>query len=231
MLQPSDDSYGDRSVGRVLVVALSALAIVVVAALSVGYLGLFSVAADTPHSAVTSHLFAFIRDRSIEVRASGLVVPDLADSKLVELGARHYAEMCTDCHSAPGAPESEIRLGLNPQPPNLSRAGPQRAAAEQFWIIKHGIKMSAMPAWGATHDDHSIWGLVAFVRRLPTLDAAAYAVLAESNEGGGHDGHQHTGDSDPEAATPSGPSVSGESATASHSEHAHEHADEHKHAH
>jgi mono/diheme cytochrome c family protein len=43
-----------------------------------------------------------------------------------------------------------------------------------FWTIKHGIKMSAMPAWGASHDDATIWSMVAFLQRLPDLDAAQY---------------------------------------------------------
>ena len=71
--------------------------------------------------------------------------------------------MCVGCHLAPGIENSEIRVGLYPKPPVLSEArglNPGNA----FWIIKHGIKMSAMPAWGATHDDDSIWAMVAFVQ-------------------------------------------------------------------
>jgi mono/diheme cytochrome c family protein len=117
-------------------------------------------------------------------------VPALDDAKLIETGARHYAEMCSDCHLAPGKSESEIRAGLYPQPPDLTRhlhASP----AEAFWVIKHGIKMSGMPAWGKTHDDSSIWGLVAFLQKLPELTPAQYLALAKP-EGESH--HQHTRD-------------------------------------
>ena len=38
--------------------------------------------------------------------------------------------------------------------------------AEQFWIIKHGVKMTGMPAWGVTHDDEMLWDVVALVRKL-----------------------------------------------------------------
>jgi mono/diheme cytochrome c family protein len=45
---------------------------------------------------------------------------------------------------------------------------------EAFWVIKHGIKMSAMPAWGFSHDDPTIWSMVAFVQKLPAMSPAQY---------------------------------------------------------
>lgn len=68
--------------------------------------------------------------------------------------------------------DTELRAGLYPKPPDLSRPGAApgggaAAAARQFWIVKHGLKLTGMPAWGTTHDDNSLWALVAFVRKLP----------------------------------------------------------------
>lgn len=195
--------------------------------------GGYNVAADEPHWSVTAAILEAARDRSITRRASSIAVPDLADPELVALGAEHYASMCAGCHLAPGAGDSELRAGLYPRPPNLaagtdSTAGhqhPARSPAEQFWIIKHGVKMSGMPAWGATHDDTSIWGMVAFLRQLPTLDPVSYAALTGVATEAGHGGHAHgdgeashvddhhaTGDSGTEHAT-------GDSGT----EEAHEH--------
>src|SRR3546814_19109352 len=79
--------------------------------------------------------------------------------------------MCAGCHLGPGVERSELSQGLYPQAPELakhSHLGP----AEQFWIIKHGVKLSAMPAWGKHHPDPLIWAMVAFVRRLPGMSAA-----------------------------------------------------------
>jgi mono/diheme cytochrome c family protein len=87
--------------------------------------------------------------------------------------------MCTGCHLAPGMAESEIRPGLYPQPPNLSQVRIDPRAA--FWTIKHGIKMSAMPAWGGSHDDATIWSMVAFLQKLPGLTPAQYkAIVAKA---------------------------------------------------
>jgi len=73
--------------------------------------------------------------------------------------------------------DSEIRRGLYPQPPLLAQERIDPKAA--FWVIKHGIKMSAMPAWGTSHDDLTIWSMVAFLRKLPDLTPAQYKDLVK----------------------------------------------------
>ncbi len=49
---------------------------------------------------------------------------------------------------------------------------------ELFYIVKHGVKYSAMPAWGAQDRDDEAWALVAFLRQLPKLTTAQYTALA-----------------------------------------------------
>jgi mono/diheme cytochrome c family protein len=166
---------------------LIALALGVSAAVFV-YSGAFDMAADTPHSALVYAVMETVRDRSIAVRIKGIQVPPLDDPKLVADGAKHYAEMCIVCHLAPDAKESEIREGLYPQPPNLTKQI-DASPAEMFWVIKHGIKMSAMPAWGKTHDDGTIWGIVAFLQKLPELTPDQYQALVTRNGEADHTGH------------------------------------------
>ncbi len=137
--------------------------------------GVYNIGADDHHTATVRSLIDTLRDRSIAVRARELQPPNLDDPQRILQGAGHYAEMCTGCHLAPGMDDSELRQGLYPQPPNLSRRGVDPKIA--FWTIKHGIKMSAMPAWGTSHDDAKIWSIVAFVRKLPTMTAAQYQEL------------------------------------------------------
>lgn len=141
--------------------------------------GAYNVAADVPHWSVTVSLLTVVRNRSITVHARGIDVPNLDDPKLISMGAGHYAEMCTGCHLAPGMDESELREGLNPKPPVLYKVG-IKAPAKAFWIIKHGIKMTAMPAWGQSHSDQKIWAMVAFLKQLPTLSPAQYKAITEN---------------------------------------------------
>jgi len=159
------------------------LAVLALAALGLAgfvYSGWYDIGADSPHWAPTYALLAALRDRSIVHRADGLALPaNLDDPAVVLKGAGQYAAMCTGCHLAPGMAESEIRPGLYPRPPDLSRTPVD--PREAFWIIKHGIKMSAMPAWGTSHDDATIWSMVAFLRKLPELTPAEYrAIVAKA---------------------------------------------------
>lgn len=52
---------------------------------------------------------------------------------------------------------------------------------EAFWVNKHAIKTSAMPALGTSHDDAMICSMVAFLQKLPTLSPAQYkAIVAKA---------------------------------------------------
>jgi mono/diheme cytochrome c family protein len=161
-----------RSTTIAILVVLSTI----VAVSAVLYKGVFNVGADVPHSRVLYELLEFTRARSIAVRAQQIEVPPLVDSTLVAQGARDYAEMCVECHLAPDTKESELRQGLYPKPPDLTKPI-DASAAEMYWVIKHGIKMSAMPAWGRTHSDARIWAMVAFIKQLPTLNPEQYLEL------------------------------------------------------
>ncbi len=76
--------------------------------------------------------------------------------------------------------------GLNPPAPDMAEEAAEMTPAELFWVTKHGIKMTGMPAWGATHDDDSIWPVVAFMTRLPRLDEAQYRQMLSDAAGHGH---------------------------------------------
>ena len=164
--------------------------------------GLYNIGADDHHTKPVFAIMQTLRERSIRARSAELTVPNLDDSQLILKGAGQYAAMCTGCHLAPGMKDSEIRPGLYPQPPNLSqvRIDPKDA----FWAIKHGIKMSAMPAWGGSHDDPTIWSMVAFLQKLPAMSPAQYKDIVarappdeDMDMDGGSD-HSH-GDSDAHA--------------------------------
>jgi mono/diheme cytochrome c family protein len=159
------------TIGIVLLVAF------VVVAVAIGS-GAYDFAADVPHTGVVTKLIAFARERSVEVRAAGVKVPPLNDPEMIREGAEHYSEMCVSCHLAPGLPDNEMRPGMNPKPPALASKPPEEPA-EQFWIIKHGLKMTAMPAWGTTHSDEEIWNIVAFLQKLPSMSAQQYRTLTQ----------------------------------------------------
>ncbi len=149
--------------------------------------GLYPIGADVPHNRVSYWLLETLRERAIARASSDLEVPDLSSPELLLAGGPDYNEMCAQCHLKPGRQHSDMSIGLYPSPPNLSLAAKDPARREgadiithtrhQFWVIKHGIKASGMPAWGATHDDQRIWAMVAFLQKLPTLTPEQYQIL------------------------------------------------------
>ncbi|MFT5721331.1 MAG: mono/diheme cytochrome c family protein [Motiliproteus sp.] len=158
------------------------------------YSGMYSMGADDPHYEMTTWALETLRENSIARASKDITVPsDLNSVERLLKGGADYNGMCAGCHLKPGKSESDFTLGLYPAPPNLadlSRPDTDDKAADQrsFWIIKHGIKASGMPAWAPGHDDTRIWNMVAFLKRLPELTETQYQILSArgKNDTGQH---------------------------------------------
>ncbi|HYS46738.1 MAG TPA: cytochrome c [Rhizomicrobium sp.] len=147
---------------------------------AIALLGGYNVAADAPHTRPVAWFLQTARDRSITAQAKDVVVPaDLGSAARIVAGAGLYNEMCSGCHLGPGLEPSEISHGLYPRAPELRRGSPL-SPAEEFWVIKHGIKMTGMAAWGPTHNDNLIWNMVAFLQKLPRMSAVQYQQAVKS---------------------------------------------------
>lgn len=139
--------------------------------------GVYNIGADDHHTALVLAVIEELRERSIGVRANAIEVPRLEDPSKIAMGASRYSALCVGCHLAPGLTKSDLRKGLYPHPPNLAQAATVDSR-RAFWTIKHGIKMSAMPAWGSTLNDETIWDLVAFIRKMPDMSPETYQQLS-----------------------------------------------------
>src|SRR5215469_14618035 len=167
---------------------LIAALLAVLGAGAVIYAGMYDVAATAPHWRVTAWLLETARTRSIKAQAAGIAVPPgLDDPAKLLMGVEHYAAHCAVCHGAPGVPKGDIGRGLYPEPPDLTKTAPLYTPAELFWIVKHGIKMTGMPAW-ADHSDEELWTTVGFLEQLPGMSEQDYArlVMASMAHGGHH---------------------------------------------
>jgi mono/diheme cytochrome c family protein len=188
---------------RTVAILLALAAAALVTGAGFVYSGVYDIGADEPHWPLTAGVIETLRERSIVARTQGIAVPaDLSSADRARRGAGNYDAMCVGCHLKPGMGDSEIRQGLYPQPPNLAHDADD--AASQFWVIKHGIKMTAMPAWSrAGVDDETIWDMVALLQRLPALTPAEYDALVKMSDGHSHatpervpgekpsEGHEH----------------------------------------
>jgi mono/diheme cytochrome c family protein len=164
--------------------------------------GIYNIGADDAHSRPVYAVLQVMRDRSISARASKLhPPPNMNDAAMIKQGAGNYAAMCVGCHLAPGMAATELSKGLYPAPPALATVT-VTDPAHHFWVTKHGIKASGMPAWGLSMSDEYIWGMVAFLQQLPKLDAKQYEALVASSSGHSHGGGEtqsHHDSADPHA--------------------------------
>lgn len=161
--------------GPLLAAGLLALIVAAIVVVS----GVFNLAATTPHPQTWAKFLHYTFRRSVAFHSSELTPPkDLDSPTRIAMGAGHYANVCANCHGAPGIGQNPIALAMTPRPPYLAAQITGDNAREIFWILKHGVKYSAMPGWPTQVRDDEIWSMVAFARALPKLNYDQYRQLA-----------------------------------------------------
>jgi len=147
--------------------------------------GVYNVAASVEHLYVTDRLIEFTLHRSISVRSASIEAPSLEDDDLVRLGAEHFSSGCAPCHGNPDRPQNPIVARMYPAPPPLQNAVSDWAVEELFWIVKHGIKFTGMPAWPGEGRDDEVWAVVAYLRQLEVSPADDPRHLREREQASG----------------------------------------------
>jgi mono/diheme cytochrome c family protein len=170
-----------RPLRPLAVVALTLLGAAVVAAAAgaaVVAFGLYDVAADRSHTQPVYTLLERTMERSVRRQARTIETPPGLDAPaLLQRGALCYRVHCVQCHGAPGVSPQPIGLAAQPLPGPLVDAAARWRPRELYWITRHGVRMSGMPAWGQRLADDDLWALVGFVAWLPRLTPAAYDAL------------------------------------------------------
>ena len=131
--------------------------------------GAINFGADVKPGLIERTIAPWAVDQSMERRAPTDKNPYASDPAAITTGLDHYRENCVMCHGAPDVESAELSKGLNPPAPSLANS--DMSDGELFWVVKHGIRMTPMPAFGPTHSDEEIWKIVAFIRHLPKLTA------------------------------------------------------------
>jgi cytochrome c553 len=139
--------------------------------------GLIPIRASSGHWALTEHLLQFAKRRSVSTHTAGTAPLSLAEPWLALKGAGHYETGCKPCHGAPGFPTPVVAAALLPAPPDLAHVASEWSPEELFYIVKHGLKFTGMPAWPALARDDEVRSVIAFLLELPKLDAGGYQRL------------------------------------------------------
>ncbi|HEV7264749.1 MAG TPA: cytochrome c [Falsiroseomonas sp.] len=164
--------------------AFGVLAVAGVVGLTVVYSGAYNVAATEEHASFTRWAFDTTFHNSVERRAADVTAPSAVTPGMIAAGAQAYKSMCQHCHAGPGVERAVWVSGMRPRPPHLAEAAAMWEPREVYWLVRHGVKMSGMPAFGPSHDDRTIWSIAAFVKELPAMTPDRYASLGGEDAGG-----------------------------------------------
>lgn len=147
------------------------------------YSGYYDISALHPHQKVTLAILNEVRERSIAFHSKDVTAPPVVDPSVLLAGQKHFQEICRLCHGAPGFRRERFADTLYPNPPYLgSRDIQSMSDKEIYWVIKNGIKMTGMPAFGRMYHDEELWGIVKTVRSLPASNAPATNVYEQESK-------------------------------------------------
>jgi mono/diheme cytochrome c family protein len=147
---------------------VTAVVILPIAVLGYFRLGLAEIRSDTKPPAWERYLMRTAVHASVHRRAAPLQAPsqDNADEAMVQ-GGKLYFNGCLGCHGEPGKPGED--LDHYPPVPQLAEVGTQYSEPEIYWIVKHGIRNTAMSAYGPFYSEKEMWSIASFLRRINNL--------------------------------------------------------------
>ncbi len=96
----------------------------------------------------------------------------------------HFADHCAVCHGNDGKGQTQIGRNLYPKAPDMASSATQLLSdGELFYIIKNGVRLTGMPAWGEDNSEHDreSWKLVHFIRHLPEITPEEIEEMKEMN--------------------------------------------------
>lgn len=132
-------------------------------------LGLLDLRADQNPSALEERVAGSAMDESTERHAPQQKNPLRPTQETLLAGARLYRDKCSDCHGSPVNPNSDYGHSFYPRVPQFMKQAPRMPEHKNFYIIKHGARWTAMPAWGNVMTDSEIWQVVTLLSRFEKL--------------------------------------------------------------
>lgn len=136
--------------------------------------GAYDVSSTRSHTQPVYTLLETAMRRSVQRRAAQVELPPPAGPQQLARGAACFRDHCVQCHGGPGVSQGDIGKSMQPLPGPLVDAARRWAPRELYWITRHGITMSGMPAWELRLPDADLWAVTAFLQALPRHSPASY---------------------------------------------------------
>lgn len=85
----------------------------------------------------------------------------------LEEGKTRYGVECAACHGMDGHTLTDSGRWMYPRAADLTSPAVQEYSDQElFWVVKNGIRLSGMPAFGKVESEQRIWEIVQYVRSL-----------------------------------------------------------------
>jgi mono/diheme cytochrome c family protein len=172
---------GDRSVKTFLLGFIAALIVLPIACMAYFALGFSPIQADAKPSALETAILQSAVRASVRRSASRILNPQAADDAVVA-GGKLYVLGCQGCHGDLGGAYKEDRDNFPPVP-ELPHTGTQYSEPEIYWIVKHGVRMTGMSAYGPFYSEKQLWSLSAFLHHINKLPPATVEKILAKKTG------------------------------------------------
>ena len=154
-------------------------------------MGFATMRADIQPGFLDSYLGSAM-DASVQRHAPDVENPVPSTEPNLIAGARLYIDKCSDCHGSPVNPDSDMGKAFQPSVPQFfGDDAPDMPPNQNFYIVKHGVRMTAMPAWNYIMTDSEIWQVVDMLGQIKNLPPSVQeelrkptAVPAQTTQGG-----------------------------------------------
>lgn len=128
--------------------------------------GFVSTRADTEPGLLDSWL-GQASESSIVRHAPNATNPEPDNSQTLLTAAHLYGSRCAICHGSPEKQENDIGKSENPAAPQFFGGdAPDMTESQNFYVIKHGIRFTAMLPWDNLLTDQQIWQIAGLLKRV-----------------------------------------------------------------
>jgi mono/diheme cytochrome c family protein len=131
--------------------------------------GRVTIRGDVEPPSWEASLAGMVLDASIAHQAPKVADPTLITDDNLIAGMKSYRANCAGCHGQADGKTGAFSRAYYPPVPQFTVQPPRLTEAQLFYVAKHGIRYTGMPAWATQMTDEDLWKTVAFVARIGRL--------------------------------------------------------------
>ncbi len=138
----------------------------------VAFFGLMDTSAELKPGKLETYVASEALDAAVKKRAGNLANPVPATDANVLEGMTLYSMNCASCHGTLDKSPSLLAEDFYPPVPQIIIDPMDDPEWFIYYVVKHGIRWTGMPAWSKHLKDEEIWKVALFLSRINSLPPA-----------------------------------------------------------